>query len=201
MFNLYVLWLCILCSTKPVPPPVCVPVRNFGSVTNNRQDQSFLLHFPPKLACYSHAECINVYILAPFIRTCGLISAGNNLFKIVLLEMTASIERRDATEGTFEGSVPLCVHSLLNFIENLHVKGFYIHHIVLMFLIKEIFTWNLCLIGKLQSERQSIREPDSNSSMTSVLLPPPSLALFSGHAGLRVILAQFLGILTLQELN
>lgn len=34
-----------------------------------------------------------------------------------------------------------------------------------------------------------------------MLLLPPSLALFSGHAELRASLVQFLDVLTLQELN
>lgn len=81
--------------------------------------------------------------------------------------MTASIERSDAMEGTFEGPVLLYIHPLLKFTENLLVKGTF-----LVFLIKEIFTWSLCSIGKPQPERQSIRKPDSSSSVISSAISP-----------------------------
>lgn len=88
--------------------------------------------------------------------------------------MTASIKRRDAMESTFEGPVLLYIHPLLNFTENLLVKG-----IFLVFLIKEIFIWSLWLIGKPQPERQSVRKPDSCNSVISSAISPslPCLSL------------------------
>lgn len=126
-----------------------------------------------------------------------------HLFKIILLEMTTSIERRGAKDTTFEGSVPLCVHSSLNFIENLHVKGFYRHHIFLMFLIKEIFPWNLCLIENPQPERQRVRKPDSNSSVASSTTSPslPLLLSLVGMQNWEQVWHSFWASWTLQELK